>query len=312
VQTGGAGLVHSRGSVPAAMALLASRVTGARFFYDADGPLSQEYVDAGIWERGSLAYRMTRGLEDHALTRADRVAVLSELRRQEVEPRVARPVTVLPCGIDTARFRRDPVRRTALRQALGLQGLVLVYAGKSGGWYLTEPLLDFAGAVRDVIGPTTLLVLTNDPPDHFATGAARRNLPCIVRSVAPPDMPDHLAAADVGLSFRRPSPSQTAASPIKNGEYLACGLPIVSTAVAGDYPEWLRRDDLGVVVDDLGPRGLEEAARALGRLIADPTLPDRCREMAIRQVDLQGVVIPRYLEIYRELLGPSNALQYGQ
>ena len=299
----GARLVHSRGSVPAAMALFAARATRARFFYDADGPLSQEYVDAGLWRVGSPGFRLSRAAEDASLRSADRVAVLSELRKDEVQPHVSRPVMVLPCGIDTTRFQRDETRRRALREELGLQGTVLVYAGKSGGWYLTEPLLDFARAAAETLGPVTLLVLTGDPPHVFTEGAARRGVPCVVRRALPREMPGYLSAGDAALSFRAPSPSQRAASPIKNGEYLSCGLPVVSTAVAGDYPDLLRRENVGVVVEDLSAHGLSGAAGALRALLADGELAVRCRRVAQRHVDLEGVVIPRYLEVYHELLG---------
>lgn len=299
----GARLLHSRGSVPAAMALFAARTTRTRFFYDADGPLSQEYVDAGLWSAESLGFRLARSVEDAALRRADRVAVLSTLRQAEVEPHSTRPVAVLPCGIDTARFQRDESRREALRAELGLQGTALVYAGKSGGWYLTEPLLDFARQAQDALGAVTLLVLTGDPPAAFLDGASRRGVRCVVRRAGPAEMPAYLSTADAGLSFRSPSLSQRAASPIKNGEYLACSLPVVSTAVAGDYPALLRRENVGVVVEELDSPGLATAAQTLRTLLADPDVGTRCRSAAVRHVDLQGVVIPRYREIYRELLG---------
>jgi glycosyltransferase involved in cell wall biosynthesis len=299
----GVRLLHSRGSVPAGMALAAVRTTRARFFYDADGPLSQEYVDAGLWSSRSPGFRLARSAEDAALARADRVAVLSTLRRDEVQSRVRSPVAVLPCGIDTARFQRDESRGQALRAELGLQGTVLVYAGKSGGWYLTEPLLDFVREAERVLGTVTLLVLTGEEPAAFLQGAQRRGVRCVVKRAAPADMPAYLSAAQAGLSFRSPSPSQRASSPIKNGEYLSCGLPVVSTAVAGDYPALLRRENVGVVVEDLASPGLAGAAQALGVLLADPGLGARCRRAALRHVDLHGVVIPRYREIYRELLG---------
>ncbi len=48
-------------------------------------------------------------------------------------------------------------------------------------------------------------------------------------------------AAQLGLSFVRPCPSKVSSSPTKIGEYLAAGLPVISTAGIGDVDELLDR-----------------------------------------------------------------------
>jgi glycosyltransferase involved in cell wall biosynthesis len=300
-------MVHARSSVPGAMALLATRVVRRPFFFDADGPLSQEYVDNGTWAAESVPHRMTRWMERRCFRAADEVAVLSEHRRREIHGMTERPVAVLPCAVDTTRFRPDPARREATRRDLGLTGTVFVYAGKPGGWYLTEPMFDFVAAARPVFGDVTILVLSGSEPHIFTDLADRRGLRCIVRKASREEMPAFLAAADVGLSFRLSSPSQTACSPIKNGEYLACGLPVVSTPGAGDYSELIVRERVGVVVDVSCPAAFAARAGDVAKLLQDPTLRRRCVDVALREVDLDTVVVPRYERIYARLLS-SNAL----
>jgi hypothetical protein len=300
---GGVRVFHGRGSVAAAIAYLASRRPGRRFFNDADGPLSQEYVDAGVWTSQGPLYHLTRWAESRFLAAADVVAVLSERRRREVDPECRRPAYVLPCAVDTGLFRADHSTRDATRRRLGLTGTVLVYAGKAGGWYLTTEMLAFVAAARETLGPVSLLVLSPDPADRFPVPAgiafthlrARRD-----------EMPGHLSVADAGLSFILPAPSKTACSPIKNGEYLACGLPIVTTAGIGDYSTLLEETRTGVVVHRLDPSGYEQAARELRELLIDPTVGQRCRLTAERHFGLREVVLPRYREIYDTLV-PARA-----
>jgi len=55
-----------------------------------------------------------------------------------------------------------------------------------------------------------------------------------VLSVAPDQVPKYLACSDLGLALRQPSFSMQAVAPIKLGEYLLCGLPVVATAEVGD------------------------------------------------------------------------------
>ncbi len=308
---GGARLLHARGSIPCAMAQAALLRCRAKLFADADGPLSEEYVDAGIWSAGSLPHRVAGHVEDRALRIADKVAVLTEVRRGEVAPLARGPVAVLPCGVDTGHFRPDPAARAARRAELGVPkgGRVLVYVGKAGGWYLSEEILDFARELRDAGSHDwRLLVLTPDPPERFEVGARERGVPATVRRATRDEMPGWLSAADAAISFRKATPSQRASSPIKNGEYLSCGLPVVSTPGAGDYSELIERERVGVVVAGLDVPGYRSAARALEGLLAEPGLGERCRSVARTHAGLEEVVLPRYREIYRELLGaPATA-----
>jgi glycosyltransferase involved in cell wall biosynthesis len=297
----GVGLFHGRGSVPSAIAWIAARLTGARFFDDADGPLSEEYVDAGVWKRGSLSHRLTRWAESRCLAAADAVAVLTERRRLEVLDQARAEVTVLPCAVDAAHF--TPRLDDELRRDLNLQGTVLVYVGKRGGWYLTEAMFDFARAAADTLGSASLLVVTPETPEGFEALAAERGLRCVVRRATRDEMPRYLAAADAGLSLILQTPSKLACSPVKNGEYLACGLPVITTPGVGDYTELVEKHRVGVVIRRLDPDGYREAAIGLRALLADTGLAARCRLVAEREVGLSQVVLPRYFEIYRRLLG---------
>lgn len=302
----GVRLMHGRGTVAAMIAYASARACGAYFLNDADGPLSEEYADAGVWSHGSVQYRLTRRAESHLLRSADAVAVLTTRRRDAISPLVSQGVAVVPCGVDTSHFTFRDDERHRHRAAMGLRGTVFVYAGKGGGWYLTDAMLDFVAVARVAFDECSLLVLTNDDPEQFRQGAAARGLYCIVRSAARGEMPGLLSAGDAGLSFVLSAPSKTAASPVKNGEYLACGLPVVTTAQIGDYSELVVRRAVGVVVSRLDATGLEEASVALARLLAQPGLRERCREAAISEVDLATIVLPSYRQLYDRLLGAES------
>lgn len=55
-----------------------------------------------------------------------------------------------------------------------------------------------------------------------------------VWSVTSAEMPELLAAADLGIAFRVPSFSMQAVAPVKLAEYFLCGLPVAGTAGIGN------------------------------------------------------------------------------
>jgi glycosyltransferase involved in cell wall biosynthesis len=300
-------VVHGRSSVSSAIAALTAKFAGTRLFVDADGPLSQEYVDAGVWKEGSLGHRLTAWGERRAMELADIVAVLTSHRKREITPWLTKtPVYVLPCAVDLNRFRPVTESRQALRDALGLRGTVFVYAGKAGGWYDIEEMVAFMAAAKDVFDPLTLLVLTGEDPSVFAALCERAELPFVSRAVPPAEMPAYLSAADVGLCFLRPFPSKLSCSPIKLGEYLACGLPVVSTSGCGDYDALIEAESVGTMVANAKRDTYAQAARELKSLLGEPEIQAKCRDVARRSAGLDEVVGPRYAEIYQRLAGSKD------
>ena len=307
-QRRGASLVHGRSSVSCAVATIAARFSGVRLFADADGPLSQEYVDAGVWKEGSFGHRLTAWGERQFIERADVVGVLTKHRKAEVAKWAPdTPVHILPCAVDLERFRPLPIHRTTFRRDLGLQGTVFVYAGKAGGWYDTEGMIDFLKVAKHAFGALTLLVLTREEPSKFEELCARAGIKLVVRSAQPAEVPAYLNAADVGLCFRHRLPSQLSCSPIKLAEYLASGLPVVSTSGCGDYDELIQSERVGIVVGGDSVSDYRRAAASLNSLLSEEFVQERCRSCARRFLGLREVVVPRYLDIYRDFLSPTRA-----
>jgi glycosyltransferase involved in cell wall biosynthesis len=62
-------------------------------------------------------------------------------------------------------------------------------------------------------------------------------------------VPDYLAAADIGFLLRASHPLNTVASPVKFGEYLASGLSVVASPDIGDVSNIIEQRNLGLIVD---------------------------------------------------------------
>lgn len=94
--------------------LAAARIARQRripFLYEIRALWEDAAVDQGKTCEGSIRYRLTRRLEMHVISQADRVTVICEgLKRDLIARGVpAHKITVIPNGVDTNRFQpRDP------------------------------------------------------------------------------------------------------------------------------------------------------------------------------------------------------------
>ena len=310
-------VIHGRSHVAAMMGSLAKRRMrngAAKLLFDIRGFMPEEYVDAGVWPAGGYLYRLAKAGERKLLRAADGFVVLTEQARRILFPesdaqeaKAARPVEVIPCCVDTKRFRAaDALSKEEARKELNVSGrLVFVYVGALGGWYLTEEIAEFLSIAHRLDERTFSLILTQSAPEIIAEQLRKRGVgeqDCLITKTTPAEIPRYLKAADVGLSFIKPCYSKLSSSPTKIAEYLASGLPVVCNTGIGDLDEQIGMDRVGIIIREFNQAAYEQALRDLEELRRDESLAERCLESARRRFDLEQVGGERYRRLYCNLL----------
>jgi glycosyltransferase involved in cell wall biosynthesis len=321
-------VLHARAHVPLAMALVARLFAPARLVFDIRGLMAEEYADAGVWSERSLPYRAVKRLERAGLRRADQIVVLTRRMRDWLvaERGVGgESVTAIPCCVDFSRYgeggageaeeengvaRSDEKsggpRPDGVRRGDGTEGgsFEVIYAGSATGLYMLEEMGRFFAELRAREPRAFLRVLTNSPREEAAAALRRAGLGpedfCVGFAPAA-EVPSRLRRARLGLSFRKATFSQIAASPTKVAEYLAAGLPVVSNAGIGDTDRLLEAERVGVLVREFTRREYARAAEEALRLAREPGVGGRCVAAAREYFDIAAVGGARYLEVYRRL-----------
>ena len=309
-------IVHARSYLPAAAGDMVARlVPGARLLFDVRGMLAEEAVDGGAWAPGGLRFRLVKAYERHLFHRTAGMVVLTEalrslLRCDRLVPERT-PIEVIPCCVDTDRFRVDAAARDRMRAALGLgDRTVVVYSGTLGSWYKAREMARFVGLLRRDRPDAALLVLTHHDSRELVLAARGEGLgdgDVVVRRVAPADMPSALSAGDLGLSFIQPCFSKLGSSPTKVAEYLAAGLPVVVNDGVGDQADLAAEASACVVLPSFEPGSLEAGASQAAAILRSPR-PERAaaaHRVASARFSLSEIGIPRYLALYEMLCAAS-------
>lgn len=296
-------VLHARAHVPMAMALLAQWLIGCCVIFDIRGLMADEYHDAGIWSHRSLPFKLVKLLERTGIRKADQIVVLTcRMREWLLEQKLANApkIEVIPCCVDFSRFDTA----TARGAIPDTKRFELVYAGSVTGLYLLEEMGRFFLKLKERRSDAFLRILTSSSLSKAASVLERVGLSSDdfwVGYARPDEVPAYLHRAQLGISFRKPTFSQIAASPTKVPEYLAAGLPVICNYGIGDFDKLLEKEGVGVIVKSFNDRAYAEAVDHALVLATDTELRTRCVHTAHQYFDLLDVGRNGYRNLYQRI-----------
>lgn len=190
------------------------------------------------------------------LAASDRVLCVSRpLSTRLQELGVSRDrIAVIPCCVPDIRW--SPALRTSMRERLGLADrLVFAYAGSITRYqHIEDGLLPFFRAAAEEHPRAHLLALTEDP-DAMRSLIERAGIAAdrvtVIRA-SQREVGDLLCAADAGMLLRADSSTNRVSMPVKLGEYLASGAPVIVSRVPGWVDEIVGRAGAGISVEVFG------------------------------------------------------------
>jgi glycosyltransferase involved in cell wall biosynthesis len=172
-----------------------------------------------------------------------------------------------------------------MRARLGLTDrLVFVYSGTVTGYqHLEDGALAFFAEVH-AQAPDASLILATAQRDQAEQLVAASGLPAesvSVMSVAQPDVPNVLAAADAGLLLRAPSRLNRLSQPTKLAEYLAAGVPVIVSRGTGCVDAIVEESGAGCAIQWFDRNPVERRAEVAEVVKALRDNSSRMREAAV-------------------------------
>lgn len=184
--------------------------------------------------RAEYEHTVTRHKSE--LMEADGAILVTQEHLALWQERLGRPLRalLLPAPFEPSQFSFNANQRDRIRSELGVESKwVLVYSGSvSLSWQRFECVCQLVQRLRAAGQPAVLLALVH--ADGHSTAQqliAQHGLQssAVLRAVPPREMGAWLSAADVGLFLRHNHIMNRVVTSAKLGEYLAAGLPLITT-----------------------------------------------------------------------------------
>jgi len=237
-------IVMPRSTFPAFMVSKIRKSFEGKIIFDADGLPIEERVDFGGLKRNSFLYKFLRSTETKMLQQADAVITRSQkaidIHIKNIGENFRPKFSVVQNGRNKNWFQKNDSFRNEARKELNLENeFLFVYAGSLGPQYCLSDMLEIFQKYSEKRSAKFLILTGN-------ITFAEQNIPqeisqkIIVKSVTSEKVPFYLNAADCTFALRKPTFSMQGVAPIKLGEYLLCGIPVIASKGIGDTEEILK------------------------------------------------------------------------
>ncbi len=247
-------IVHCRSYISSLIGIKLKRNFGVKFIFDMRGFWADERVDGQLWDvkkpHFKWVYNYFKKKEQVFLKEADAIISLTHDAKDYMIKHwhVINRIDVIPCAVDTTLFSPKQIERD-----LSDRVITLGYLGSIGTWYMLDEMLSFFSVFLKKYPNSIFKFITKEPSSTIYKAAQSIGIGkdrIIVKAASRKQVPTELDDVDVGVFFIRPLFSKKSSSPIKQGEFMSMGIPVITNAGIGDTDQIIKKYHSGILISE--------------------------------------------------------------
>jgi hypothetical protein len=246
-----------RSPLAGAIGYLVWKRTQIPFTVESFEPHGIGMLESGVWKRYDPRFLLEQYFEKKQKQKSEYISPVSHhYERQLIKEGIdQKKIITMPCCVPLQNFKFNKAARDVMRTQLKFsdKNVVGIYVGKFGSIYYDKEAFELFRYAFDFFGTSfRLIILSGDDRSRILhkleqVGIDLKNI--IVYKAPHEEVVDYLSAADFAFSTIKPVPSRLFCSPIKNGEYWANGLPILTERGIGDDSDIIIAENGGVILN---------------------------------------------------------------
>lgn len=232
---------------------IATRLS-AKLIYSMRGPDALERRKQGGLKNLIASVKISRDVRS-AVKVCDAFTTLSSKFVEWCNAFFGRDSIMIPCCVADRFFvkiKEDEREKIRAKLGFGQSDRIVVWCGNVAYWQMLDKIVLLMNKLFARNMQYKFLFLA-DSPKVIEEICTKVELPCnsyIAMRADPNDVPKLLQSCDIGIDVLSEDDFKSSiCCPIKVGEYLASGLPVVISSVMGDYPQVIQKTDTGIVLD---------------------------------------------------------------
>ena len=296
-------IVHTRSYIPSLIALSLKKKFKLKWLFDMRGFWADERIDGNIWNLSKLHYRWIysyfKRKEKTFFQKADAIVSLTyKAKKWMLEQwKVATPINVIPCATDTVFFKPKQIEFIHKQE-----NITLGYLGSIGTWYMLDEMLDFFKVLQSKYPKAKFKFITREDKNTILDKAKEKGINSsafTIKAAKREDVPKELSSIDLGIFFIKDKFSKKASSPVKQGEFMSMGIPVITAKNIGDTDFIIEKYKSGIWVDNFTETAYQKAIEEIPNLLL--LTPNDIRKGAEDYFSLEKGV-DTYQKIYEDLL----------
>lgn len=278
-------MTHCRSHISAMGGRMLQQKKGVPFLFDMRGFYADERVDGGLWNLKNpifkSVYTFFKNKEKEflkssfcsiSLTYAGADIMRSWKGFENTN------IQVIPCCADLEHFNSSNVKPSETdhwgkKLVISKEHFVVSYLGSLGTWYMADEMFAFFKRLQNSYPNALFLFITPDSPEIIKTYAQKHGISSEfirVTKASRAEVPVIAKLSSASLFFIKPVYSKKSSSPVKMGELLALGIPIIANRGVGDVDMIIEDTNCGVLVDEFNNESYDKAISQIEELIAKP------------------------------------------
>ncbi|MFA6980576.1 MAG: glycosyltransferase [Ignavibacteriaceae bacterium] len=163
--------------------------------------------------------------------------------------------SIIPCVVNAEYMKcSNLTKRMKKKEELEINDkIIFCYSGTVAAYQMIEETLQLFKQINNIIHNSYLLILT--PDDNLMEESCKKKslskTTYKIINVRPVQLTEYLQIADFGFLIRDKILVNKVSSPVKFGDYLMNGVPIIATNEIGDISNTIKEEKLGFILKEL-------------------------------------------------------------
>ncbi|MCT4581210.1 MAG: hypothetical protein N4A35_07315 [Flavobacteriales bacterium] len=230
------------------LAFLLTKGYYRKVVYDGRAAVEAEVTEYNVTGHQHLDELFIRA-ENFAINNADYFISVSKKLVEYWEEKLGHKIShqkysIIPCTLTS--LSHSSTRR------VDSENVRVVYAGGTGAWQSFEKVVGLLDELMAKQANLEVLFLTKENP-HLLKLLKKYPDRSERKWVAHDEVFNELSSCDYGILLREDRVTNSVASPVKFAEYLNAGLKVLISPNIGDFSEFVKKNDCGIVIEDKIP-----------------------------------------------------------